>query len=132
MTYTLGEAAKATGKSKTTIQRAIKSGKITALKGDSGAYNIDPSELHRVYPVTGTGIAKGNAAQPHVEHHSNEANVLAVKVEMLEQQLQREQETTDDLRKRLDKAEDRVIALTDQREVTTEQRSKGWLARLMG
>lgn len=51
MSYTLGEAAKATGKSKPTIQRAIKSGKISAIKKDDGSYSIEPSELHRTYPV---------------------------------------------------------------------------------
>lgn len=51
MVYTLGEAAKATGKSKATISKAIKSGRISAEKGDTGVYKIDPSELHRVYPI---------------------------------------------------------------------------------
>ncbi|WP_407929392.1 MerR family transcriptional regulator, partial [Jannaschia marina] len=50
MKYSLSEAAKATGKNKTTIQRAIKNGKISATKGASGAYEIDPAELHRVFP----------------------------------------------------------------------------------
>ena len=52
MKYSLSEAAKATGKNKTTIQRAIKSGKISASKGNGGSYEIDPSELHRVFPPT--------------------------------------------------------------------------------
>ena len=52
MVYTLGEAAKATGKSKATISKTIKSGRISANKDESGAFRIDPSELHRVYPPT--------------------------------------------------------------------------------
>ncbi len=52
MVYTLGEAAKATGKSKSTISKAIKSGRMSAQKGATGIYAIDPSELHRVYPLT--------------------------------------------------------------------------------
>jgi hypothetical protein len=52
LSYTLGQAAKATGKSKTTISKAIHSGKISAEKQENGSYQIDPSELHRVYPVT--------------------------------------------------------------------------------
>jgi hypothetical protein len=51
MSYTLGQAAKATGKSKMTISRAIKEGKISANKNDNGDYEIDPSELHRVFPL---------------------------------------------------------------------------------
>jgi len=50
MVYTLGQAAKAVGKSKTTISKAIQNGKISATKRDNGSYQIDPSELHRVYP----------------------------------------------------------------------------------
>ena len=50
MFYTLGQAAKATGKSKPTLQAAIKKGRISATQDESGRYQIDPSELHRVYP----------------------------------------------------------------------------------
>ena len=52
MAYTLGEAAKATGKSKATISKAIKSGRISAQKDETGTFHIDPSELHRVYLPT--------------------------------------------------------------------------------
>ena len=54
MVYTLGKAAKAVGKSKATISKAIKSGRLSAIKGDNGIYAIDPSELHRVYPILNT------------------------------------------------------------------------------
>jgi predicted site-specific integrase-resolvase len=47
--YTLGQAAKATGKTKTTISNAIKKGRISAEKNDSGHYQIEASELHRVF-----------------------------------------------------------------------------------
>lgn len=50
MGYTLGQAAKATGMSKAALSRAIKNGRISAEKQDSGSYMIDPAELHRVYP----------------------------------------------------------------------------------
>jgi excisionase family DNA binding protein len=50
MSYTLGQAAKATGLSKPTISEAIKKGRISASKNESGAFEIDPAELHRVYP----------------------------------------------------------------------------------
>jgi hypothetical protein len=51
--YTLGAAARATGKSKATISRAIKAGRLSAARSDDGGYAIDPSELSRVYPATG-------------------------------------------------------------------------------
>ena len=51
MSYTLGRAAKATGKSKTTIQRAISKGLISGSKEKNGRYSIDPSELHSIFPM---------------------------------------------------------------------------------
>lgn len=50
MKYTAGQAATATGVSKATITRALKSGKISGQKDESGAWVIDPAELHRVFP----------------------------------------------------------------------------------
>lgn len=50
MKYTAGQAATATGVSKATITRALKNGKISGQKDESGARNIDPAELHRVFP----------------------------------------------------------------------------------
>ena len=49
MPYTLGQAAKATGKSKPAILDAIKSGRISASRDDKNQWQIDPAELHRVY-----------------------------------------------------------------------------------
>ena len=63
MVYTLGEAAKATGKSKATISKAIKNGRISAIKDEVGTFQIDPSELHRVYPATAS--SKQNETPNH-------------------------------------------------------------------
>jgi len=52
MGYTLGQAAKATGRSKATIAKAIASSRLSANKNEQGMYDIDPAELHRVYPST--------------------------------------------------------------------------------
>ena len=50
MKHTAGTAAKAVGRTKSTITKAIASGKLSAIKNGSGAWEIDVSELHRVYP----------------------------------------------------------------------------------
>ena len=50
MKYTAGQAAKAVGVATSTITNALKSGKISGEKDDNGAWQIDPAELHRVYP----------------------------------------------------------------------------------
>ena len=62
MSYTIGTAAKATGKAKSTISRDIKNGRISAEKQPDGSYLIDPSELHRVYPLNVDEYAKHGIA----------------------------------------------------------------------
>ena len=64
MRYTLGTAAKATGKAKSTILRAVKSGAVSATKAHDGSYEIEPSELHRVFPTNGAQQVASNDAQP--------------------------------------------------------------------
>jgi hypothetical protein len=49
--YTVAEAAKTIGKSKAAIFRAIRKGTISAARDESsGAFLIDPAELHRAFP----------------------------------------------------------------------------------
>jgi chromosome segregation ATPase len=131
MKYSLSEAAKATGKNKTTIQRAIKNGKISASKGNNGSYEIDPSELHRVFPPA---AAQRDAQHPQsndtqqgkITPDSNglervielekELAVAREKANGLEAQKDQMTDTINDLRKRLDSSEGRVTALlTDNR-----------------
>ncbi len=50
MKLTLGQAAKEVGISKPSLSAAIKNGRISAYKNESGSYEIDPAELFRVYP----------------------------------------------------------------------------------
>jgi excisionase family DNA binding protein len=47
---TLGEASRLTGLGKTTLARAIKAGRLSAMRTTSGSYEIDPAELARCYP----------------------------------------------------------------------------------
>lgn len=114
MKYTLSQAATATGKNKATIQRAIKNGKISAPKNSSGAYEIDPSELHRVFPATAQRVAQQDISND-TQHSDKRDETLHFKLELLEAERERErdqmQSTIDDLRKRLDRSEDRVAAL---------------------
>ena len=46
----LREAAEHAGTSKTSIFRAIKSGRLSATRDEHGGVQIDPAELARVYP----------------------------------------------------------------------------------
>ena len=65
MTYTLGMAARATGLSKSTIRRAIKAGRVSAGRSDTGDYAVDPAELHRVFPPVDAAARSGNGCVTH-------------------------------------------------------------------
>jgi hypothetical protein len=57
----LRDAAVAAGMSKSNLHRAIKSGRISATRTETGELRIDPSELARVYPSR-TGRSRPDAA----------------------------------------------------------------------
>ncbi len=56
--YTIAMAAAAVGRNKTAILRAIKTGRISVASDENGDVQIDPVELHRIYPPLRSG-AKG-------------------------------------------------------------------------
>lgn len=130
MSYTLGEAAKAVGKSKTTLHRAIKSGKISASKADDGSYVIEPSELHRLYPSVTGGTSDAPLQRNDGEQHSNDSGTLRIRLEMQEKERERErallQETIADLREDRDKWRQQATALLE------DKRPKGFFKRLLG
>jgi len=121
MSYTLGMAAKATGKSKTTIQRAIAKGTISAHKEKNGRYSIDPSELHRVFPMVSTDTV----AQPSQVDTSRplDETPLQVKVEALEAMLEREREALSEMRSDRDAWKQQATALLGAPE---SKRRKWW------
>jgi hypothetical protein len=48
--YNLASAAAATGVNRSTVLRAIKAGRLSAQRDEQGGWQIDPAELHRVFP----------------------------------------------------------------------------------
>ena len=109
---TLGQAAKATGKSKSTLTRAIKAGRLSAQKGEDGSYAIDPAELSRVYEVQPSAtVAQPSERDTMPPPDATPVAVLQERLRAAEDALARERETVDDLRARLDRAEDRITAL---------------------
>lgn len=53
----ISDAAAATGKSRSTLLRAIKSGRLSASRNDAGAFVLDPAEVARVFPLVVDGAA---------------------------------------------------------------------------
>lgn len=148
MRYTLGQAAQATGKSKMTIQRVIKKGVISANKTDSGEWEIDPAELHRVFPIVTENSVSGRImlrddTPNDTSLLQREIEVQDEKIRQIEQQGERErhqlQNTIDDLRRRLDQSEEErrrtqtqlTALLTDQRQKEEPPPTKGFWKRLL-
>ena len=140
MGYSLTEAARASGKSKMTIQRAIKGGKISASRNEDGSYDIDPAELHRMFPVVpGDDHDIGNMGHDDTPSDINmlqlEIKVRDEKLAFVQAERERErkilQDSVDDLRHRLDQSEEErrktqaqlTALLTDQR---PDKRRKWW------
>ena len=67
MSYSLAAAAQASGVNRSTILRAIKNGKISGQRDASGAWNVEPVELHRVFPPKPTPEAVPQHAPPDAE-----------------------------------------------------------------
>jgi len=130
MKYTLNEAAKAVGKSKTTIHRAVKSGKISATKTDKGSYAIDASELHRVFPIVVNDCFKEQPKWNDMEQSENAIGTLWIQLENIEKERVRErellQETIADLREDRDKWRQQATLLLE------DKRPHGFLKKIFG
>jgi hypothetical protein len=120
MSYTLGQAARATGKAKPTIARAIQTGRISASRSEDGSWAIDPAELHRVYPMTGQTNGPMLRDLPGESAGTSLADLLAERDRLVAQQ----QETIRDLRARLDaEAEERRRVQAQLTGLLTDRRS---------
>jgi len=60
MYLSLGQAAREAGVAKSTISKALSSGKLSYREKNSDGYKIDPAELFRVFPRT----SKNRAEEP--------------------------------------------------------------------
>ena len=89
MKHTAGTAAKAVGKTKSTITKAIASGKLSAIKNDNGAWEIDASELYRVYPPTPLETVKieQNDTLKETDGNSKEIEILERLLKVAEEQI---------------------------------------------
>lgn len=114
-------AAVLTGKSKSTIQRAMNSGKLSYELDANKRRTIDVSELERVF-----GIQQQNIEQPakHVDNAIRASDIEAavekerftMQIKMLEQQLSTANERIDDLMDQRDKWEKQAsqVLITSQ------------------
>jgi hypothetical protein len=129
---TLGQAAKQSGLSKSTISRAILQGKLFAVRSaDTGSYQIEQSELARYLDAVAVIRAEAGAPGQAASSHATAATaVLQAQIEGLRQ-------ITDLLRAELadakkDRDRWRVVAEATGRLLSDATVRRPWWKRLAG
>ena len=126
-------ATELTGKSKSTIQRAMKAGKLS-YDVDNNRKLIDVSELERVYgtvSMTAETTTNNTNAEPSYEtelqkaKHALEIDRLELKIKMLEEQLDNANNQIDDLKSQRDgwqKQAQQVLLTTEHAQKQSDDR----------
>ncbi len=121
----LGQAAKQTGTAKSTIHRAIKSGRLSAQK-EGNSYNIDPAELFRVFPVkrSATG-GEEQLATP------KENSVVQIELEVLRERTTQLEKQLADAHSQRDQWQEQATRAQVLLEYQTKEVSKNWLEKVI-
>lgn len=121
----LNKAAKEASVAKSTLLEALNSGRMSAGKNDKGHWQIDPSELFRVFPKTGPAEhGEPNPTPSQGLQKTTQNGALEVEVKMLREMLE---ETRADRDSWKDQAQKITALVEDQ-----SARKKGFWARLVG
>jgi hypothetical protein len=118
MPYTLGQAAKATGKSKPAILDAIKAGRLSASRGERNQWQIDPAELHRVYAPA---VQVNDTEHKETPLNGSENALLRQQNEHLKAQLSALEAVAADLRKDRDDLSRKLDAEAEERHATAAE-----------
>jgi hypothetical protein len=84
--FSLRDAARLAGTSKSTIWRAIRAGRLEAGRTEFGEFMIDPNELLRVYPQKQEVVSPRQAVGK--DARQGDADGVAVRMATLETELQ--------------------------------------------
>ena len=111
VSHTLTEAAAAVGKNRTSILRAIKAGKLSAMRDPvSGDWRIEPAELFRLYPLAAHAMAE--PANAPSRHAALEAEIRDLRTRLASTEA------------RLADAQDQILDLRQQRDREAEERRR--------
>jgi hypothetical protein len=122
----LNQAAKTCGRAKSTLLDAIKSGRLSAFKTKNGHYEIDPSELHRVFPFAAPDHPEPVTDRTPVpqstptENHQNTKG-LEREVELLREMLDKAETNAEHWRKLAER----------QQALLEDKRPKGFIEKLL-
>ena len=137
-TFSLRQAAQEAGTSKSTILRAIQSGRLSATRTEDGGYSIEPAELFRVYPpksVAADAEADRSAGQNAIALAPLNSTEMLVRHAQLEAAVSGLQAILDSERKRgeeLRTERDRWAAQAERLALPAPQNRRGftgWLKR---
>jgi excisionase family DNA binding protein len=127
MPLTLGQAALQAGRSKPTILKALKTGRLSGVKVGN-EWQIEPAELFRAYPQT-TTVNTNTLPLVNPPENTIETAVLRAKLEAAEQQIQDLKEDRDQWRQ----AANRLLSNGAAPLATPpEGRGRGFFASLFG
>ena len=117
MKLSLNKAATTCGKAKGTLLKAIRDGDMSAPKNKSGQYEIDSSELNRVFPYQVSDQSRKPMLTPENHHQINTLKSVLDAKEMIEVELRNQ---IADLKEQRDKWQEqaRTLLISNQRTPT--------------
>lgn len=113
-------AAELTGRSKSTVQRAMKNGKLSYEVDNNGRRVVDVAELDRAFGLVPQEAERSSSAKVEVElekaTHMLEMERLKMRIRMLEEQVDMTQTTINDLKEQRDQWQKQAqqVLLTSQ------------------
>ena len=114
--FTIGQAAKETGKAKSTIKKAIDNGELSVADKTARGFKIEASELFRVFPRKMEERSE-NAPIEQIETGEEriENSILKAKLELADQRHDDAQRTIEDLRSDRDAWKHQATALIEDK-----------------
>jgi excisionase family DNA binding protein len=91
-TFGLREAALQVGVDKSTIHRAIQSGRLSAARTETGGYSIDAAELFRVYPPKLVDSAQQGGDEPVRQDATSDETADATELRICKARLEAQNE----------------------------------------
>jgi excisionase family DNA binding protein len=132
---TTQQAAELVGKNRSTIWRAIKRGRVSAAKTETGDYIIEPAELERAFgPLQRRNEMRDDALRPTAT--GNETSTLRVETNMLRERVAALEADKADLRAERDRLLGVIEQQAEQMRLLTDQREDAsqtsWWHRMFG
>ena len=125
---TLSQAARALGKSKSTLNRAIKTGRLSATRNEDGTFSINPAELYRAFPEPSENAKLERGRE---QDRTVVPDDLSSRISLLQQLLEREREAVADLKEDRDRWRQQATSLLANQEAAPaalplEKRRRWW------